>query len=170
MKKVRRVVAIILCLVTLCSGLALCASARNDEYGKDWIEVRILKPSIACNFFIEAEHEYQDVLSAKPYKSVMIRNDGVYVKDFMSTKELTPETLGYKYYTGRIEYIDDLYYEKYGGFYYAQYKIMEPDIQGCFKELGTSEGFKALFSVVFVQMRNQYLLNNYPEFFIYNNR
>ena len=99
MKKVKRVIAIILCLVTLCSGLALCASAHNDAYGKDWVEARILKPSIACNFFIEADHEYQDVLSAKPYESVMVRNDGVYVKDFMYTKELTPETLGYKYYS-----------------------------------------------------------------------
>lgn len=168
MKKLRRVVAIILCLVTLCSGLALCASAHNDAYGKDWVEARILKPSIACNFFIEADHEYQDVLSAKPYKSVMVRNDGVYVKDFMHTKELTPETLGYKYYTGRIEYINNFYYERYADCYYAQYKIVKPDIQSCFKELGASEGFKALFSVAFVQMRNQYLLNNYPDFFYYN--
>lgn len=147
MKALKKCIAIVLCVLTVLSCFAIIGSAKEDGTSEVWVE-------LVCD-------TDQEIIFNVPYKLVtpdtpvvvaryLVQTNGKPIEECFS---VTPQPKDEIYYAfGGFEYLGFCIYDKEDECYYAQFRIVEPDLRTTFRDYGLSLGVKALIAYPFMKI------------------
>lgn len=163
MKGFKKIVAIILCVATLISGLAIMCSAK-ETYDDTWVKLKV-----------EGDEE---IIFNVPYKKIsgglsyfhdtyMVQPNGKPIEECFVIPPETEEEWGFLYYVSREDYIGQCVYLEKDDCYYAQYKLNDADVKTVAKEYGPLRALEVAFILApFFKIIHIQEFRTNPEYFL----
>lgn len=147
MKNFKKVIAIILCIAAIIGGFTLIVSAKEEIGGEGWVEL-VCDTDQKVTFSVPYKLISSGRLFSEPH--YLVKTDGKRIEDCF---EVAPSVKDDTYYTmGGFEYLGFCIYDTDDDCYYAQFKIIEPDLKQAYQNYGFSAFFEALVFYPFAKI------------------
>lgn len=147
MRRFKRIIAIVLCAATIISGFALMASAEEEVGGEGWVEL-VCDTDQEVSFSVPYKLISSGRLFSEPH--YLVKTDGKRIETCFT---VVPSVKDEDYYTtGSFEYLGFCIYDAEDDCYYAQFKIIEPDLKQAYQNYGFSVFLEALVFYPFAKL------------------
>lgn len=146
MRYLKRAIALILCIATVISGFAVMASAK-ETVSEGWVEL-VCDTDQEVSFSVPYKRISSGLWFSEPH--YLVKTDGARIEDCFT---VAPAVKDDNYYTvGGFEYLGFCIYDKDDDCYYAQFRIIDPDIEQAYQNYGFPAFLEALILYPFIKI------------------